>query len=51
MNFMKRRGSSAAKITVSNYEELKEQFLLDIMAVIEMEEIPILLFSTGIKLQ
>ena len=40
MNIVKRRGSSAAKITVSHYEELKEQFLLDIMAVIEMEEIP-----------
>ena len=40
MNIVKRRGSSAAKITASNYEKLKEQFLLDIMAVIEMEEIP-----------
>ena len=47
MNIGKRRDSSAAKITASNYEKLKEQFLLGIMAVIEMEEIPILLFSTG----
>ena len=38
--YCQKRGSSAAKITASNYEKLKEQFLLDIMAVIEMEEIP-----------
>ncbi len=40
MDFVKRRGSSTAKITVSNFGELKEQYLLDIKAVIEMEEIP-----------
>ena len=40
MNFVKRRGSSAAKIMVKNFDEVKEQFLLDIRGVVEMEEIP-----------
>lgn len=39
LNFVK-RGSSASKISVTNFQELKEQYLLDIKAVIEMEEIP-----------
>ena len=38
--FVKRRGTLTAKVTVQNYEELKQQFLLDIRAVVEMEEIP-----------
>ena len=37
---MKRRGSSAAKITVKHFEELKEQFLFDINAILEIEDIP-----------
>ena len=53
LNFVKRRGSSTAKVTVQNYEELKQQFLLDIRAVVEMEEIaPQLVFNwdqTGIS--
>ena len=40
LNFVKRRGSSAALIAVKNFEELKEQFLLDISAVVEMEDVP-----------
>ena len=30
MGFVKRRGSTAMKMTVSNFESVKEQFLLDI---------------------
>ena len=40
MNFVKRRGSSTAKMAVANFEAVKEQFLIDINAVIEMEDIP-----------
>ena len=40
LNFVKRRGSSTAKMTVKNFEELKEQFLLDIKAVVDMEDVP-----------
>ena len=40
MNFVKRRGSSTAKIPVKNFETIKEQFILDIKAVTEMEEVP-----------
>ena len=39
LNYVKRRGSSTAKIMV-NFDELKEQFLYDIKVVVEMEEIP-----------
>ena len=40
MNFVKRRGSSTAKLTVTNFEAVKEQFIIDVNAVVEMEEIP-----------
>ena len=40
MKFVKRRGSSTAKLTVENFEAVKEQFLLDINAVVEMEDVP-----------
>lgn len=40
MNFVKRRGSSTAKMTVANFEAVKEQFVLDFNAVVEMEDIP-----------
>ena len=40
MNFVKRRGSSTAKMTVTNFEAVKEQFVLDVNAVVEMEDIP-----------
>lgn len=40
MNIVKRRGSSAAKTTVENFQVEKEQFLLEVQAVIEMYEVP-----------
>ena len=40
MNFVKRRGSSIAKLTVANFEAVKEQFILDVNAVVEMKDIP-----------
>ena len=40
MNFVKRRGSSTAKLTVANFEAVKEQFIIDVNAVVEMEDIP-----------
>ena len=40
MNFVRRRGSSTAKMTVTNFEAVKEQFLLDVNAVVEMKDIP-----------
>ena len=47
MNFVKRRGSSTAKLTVANFEAVKEQF---INAVVEMEDIPPQLVLIGIRL-
>ena len=40
MNFVKRRGSSTAKLMVANFEAVKEQFIIDVNAVVEMEDIP-----------
>ena len=40
MKFVKRRGGSTRKIAVPNFDEVKEQFLLDFEAVVMMEEIP-----------
>ena len=40
MGFVKRRGSSTAKMTIENFDAKKQQFLLDITAIVEMEEIP-----------
>jgi len=40
MGYVKRKACSTAKIEPSHYEELKEQYLLDIKIVVEMEEIP-----------
>ena len=40
MGFVKRRASTAAKVSPSCFEKLKAQFNFDIKAVIEMEEIP-----------
>ena len=40
MGYVKRRGSTAAKVTVENFQQLREQFLIDIKAVVEVEEIP-----------
>ena len=40
MNFVKRKVNTKAKITVDNYAELKCNFLSDIQAVVDMEEVP-----------
>ena len=40
MGFVKRRASTKAKLSASNFEELKTQFLFDIKVIIEMEQIP-----------
>ena len=39
MGFVKRKISTAAKVSVSNFEELKTQFLLDVKVCIEMDDI------------
>ena len=40
MNFVKRKCVSTRKIAVTNFDEVKEQFLLDILVTVHMEEIP-----------
>ena len=40
MNFTKRRANSKSKVLPSNFSEIKEQFLLDVKAIVVMEEIP-----------
>ena len=40
MGYVKRRGSTAAKVAVSDFEERKQQFLLDVKIVVKLEEIP-----------
>ena len=40
MAFVKRKGSTKSKVTVEHFEEVQQQYLLDIKAVVEMEEIP-----------
>ena len=40
MKFVKRRGGSTKKMAVTNFGEVKEQFLLDVAATAYMEEIP-----------
>lgn len=40
MGFSKRRATSTSKITPSNFEESKKQYLLDIFSIVKMEEIP-----------
>ena len=40
MGFVKRRGSSAAKLRVAYFDAIQELFLLDYRAIVEMEEIP-----------
>lgn len=44
--YIKRKASSTAKVQPSNYEQLKEQYLLDIKVVVEMEDIPADLIMT-----
>ena len=40
MGFTKRRASSKSKMTPDNFTEIKEQFLIDVETVIDMEEVP-----------
>ena len=41
MNFVKRKATTKKpKFTVSNFEELKSQYLMDIKAIVTMEKIP-----------
>ena len=40
MGFVKRRASTKAKVSAENFEEMKEQFLLDVKTIVKMEEIP-----------
>ena len=39
LNFVKRKATTSAKVEPSHFKELKEQFLLDIKAVVEMEDV------------
>ena len=40
LGFVKRKANSTAKVEPSHYEQLKEQYLLDIKVVVKMEDIP-----------
>ena len=40
IGFVKQRASTKSKVSVSNFEALKTQFIYDIQVVVEMEEIP-----------
>jgi len=40
INFVKRKATMSAKVEQSHFKELKKQFLLDIKAVIDMEDVP-----------
>ena len=40
MNFVKRKATKKSKLVVNNFDEVKQQFLVDIKAVVEMAEIP-----------
>ena len=40
MGYVKRKACSTAKVESLSFEELKEQFLLDIKVVVEMEDVP-----------
>lgn len=40
LNFVKRKATTKSKLTVENFELKKQQFLIDIKAVVEMEDIP-----------
>lgn len=45
MNYVKPWGSSTAKMTVDNFEPVKDQFVFDVQAVVEMEIPPELVFN------
>ena len=40
LNFVKRKATTSVEVEPSHFKELKEQFLLDVKAVVEMEDIP-----------
>ena len=40
IGYVKRRGSSTAKMTITDFEAVRDQFLFDIKTIVEMEEIP-----------
>ena len=40
MGYTKRRACSKSKVSPDNFREIKEQFLIDVEAVIDMEEVP-----------
>ena len=40
MSFVKRRGTTKAKMPIEHFEEAKKEYLLDIKLVISMDEIP-----------
>ena len=55
INFVQRKGTtSKSKFTVENFEQVKEQFLRDVVTIVEIEEIPGELIlnwdQTGIKM-
>ena len=53
MQFVKRKATTKAKPAILNFEEIKQQYLMDIKAVVEMAEIPndliVTLDQTAIK--
>ena len=40
MGYVKRRASTKAKVSVADFDSFKSQFVFDVKAVIEMEEVP-----------
>lgn len=40
IDFVDQRGSSTAKLMVANFEAVQKQFIIDVNAVVEMEDIP-----------
>ena len=40
MGFTKRKANSKSKTLPDNFEEIKQQFLADILSVVEMEDVP-----------
>ena len=49
MGFTKRRATSKSKLTVDNFGEVKEQYLIDIRSVMKMENIPDPYLLIGIR--
>ena len=41
MGYVKRKASTTAKVTVEDFTSVKAQFLSDIQAFVELEEIPL----------